>query len=353
MMKKNDILQGLILCVEMARWLESGRKVKHVLFVVASIAAFLILMLYLIEILTSDGPFDFLDFAESFMMSFPFLLLLTFIDYKVVSFFNRAKIFSGRLSLRILAELFSIVALAVLFVFVGNMPFDGAIKIYTMSDDIVQSMVAATLTNTFTVMILEYFFQLRKNQELARQNMQVRYNELKGQINPHFLFNSLNILVSLINRDPQSAVKYTKKLSDVYRYVLVANEQDVISLDEEMKFISAYIGILGIRYGSGFAASINVRDSDLCRNVVPLSLQVAVENAVKHNAVSEQKPLEISITSDGDYLLVTNSLNRRSSVDAGTGIGLSNLDKKYFLISGRHIEAGEDKDNYRVKLPLL
>lgn len=259
MMKKNDILQGLILCVEMARWLESGRKVKHVLFVVASIAAFLILMLYLIEILSSDGPFDFLDFAESFMISFPFLLLLTFIDYKVVSFFNRAKIFSGRLSLRILAELFSIVALAVLFVFVGNMPFDGAIKIYTMSDDIVQSMVAATLTNTFTVMILEYFFQLRKNHELARQNMQVRYNELKGQINPHFLFNSLNILVSLINRDTQSAVKYTKKLSDVYRYVLVANEQDVISLDEEMKFISAYIGILGIRYGSGFAASMRLR----------------------------------------------------------------------------------------------
>lgn len=325
---------------------------KHLFFIGASAISFLILMLYLIEIL-SDSSFELWAFIKSFIISIPFMVLLIFLDYKLVSFFNRAPIFTNRLYLRIILELLSIIVLAALLVIIGNIPFYGTISNYIMSENFIKSIVASTLINTFTILILEYISQLKKNQMLIQENLQIQYNELKNQINPHFLFNSLNILTSLINKDSQAAVRYTKKLSDVYRYVLTSNVNNVIPVEDEIKFITNYIEILKIRYGNGFNVAISINPTDLQKSIIPMASQIVVENAVKHNIISEQKPLLINISSDGKHIIVSNTINPRISVEPSTGIGIPNLEKKYRLISDKPIEIEKSPEYFTIKLPLL
>lgn len=326
---------------------------KHVFFILSSIISFLALFLYLIEILSSDTPFDIVNFLRSFASSFPFLLVLTLVDYKLVLFLNHSEKINKYPCARIGIEILLVVVLAILFIIIGNIPFYDGILVYIESESYKQSMIAAILINIFTITTIEYIVQIKKNEKLVQENLQIQYKELKNQINPHFLFNSLNILVSLINKDPQQAIQYTKKLSEIYRYVLSGNNENIILLEEEIKFIRDYIEILQIRYGKGLQVEFSIKEKDLERHIIPMSMQVLIENAVKHNAVSSSRPLTINISSDHHHLNVSNGLIPRTSVEPGTGIGIKNLDKKYQIISGKHIEIQQTKQTFTVKLPLL
>ena len=188
---------------------------------------------------------------------------------------------------------------------------------------------------------------------MQNENAVLQYRQLKSQINPHFLFNSLNVLVSLINKDREAAVKYTKKLSAVYRYVLTRDCQDTVTVREEMDFIGNYIGILKTRFSEGLEFRCAVREEDMTKSVPPMSLQLLIENAVKHNAVMPENPLVISVDSDGKYLSVSNSIRPRMSRSEGTGIGLKNLSEKYEILAQRDICVAKDDDSFTVKLPLL
>lgn len=327
---------------------------KHWLFVLSSIMSFLILLLYLIEILSSDGsPFEIIPFIKSFVTSFPFLILIAFIDYRLVLYVNNSPYFSRHMLIRIFLEIVCLVVFAVMFVIIGNIPFYGKVENYVNSEGYLQSVIAAILINIFTVIIMEYFVQIRKNQELIQENLRIQYRELKSQINPHFLFNSLNILVSLINKDSSQAIRCTKKLSEVYRYVLSSGEDNVIRLKDEVRFITDYIEILQIRFGKGLQVSFDIEESDLQHQIVPMALQVLIENAVKHNVVSPATPLSINISSDGRQLTVSNNIIPRKNVEPCTGIGIKNLEKKYGIISDRNIEIIKDEQCFKVRLPLL
>lgn len=326
---------------------------KHFFFILSSIISFLILLLYLIAILSNNGPFDIFSFFKSFAISFPFLLLIAYIDYQLVLFVNNSSYFTIHPWLRIIFEITILIIIAILFVVIGNMPFYDQIQMYIESKGYRQSVIAAILINVFTIIILEYIVQLKKNQILIQENLDIRYKELKNQINPHFLFNSLNMLVSLINKDPQLAIKYTKKLSEVYRYVLSSDVDNIIFIDEEIRFIINYIEILKMRYGKGLEITITINETDKKRLIVPMALQVLIENAVKHNSVSPSNPLKIRISSDNNNLIISNNLNPRVSVESGTGIGIANLDKKYQIISDKHIHLTKDEYAFTVKLPLL
>lgn len=327
---------------------------KHVLFILSSITSFLILILYLIELSSAeDNDLGFFSSVKSFFISYSFLIVIALIDYKLVLVFNKSRYAQKHLWIRIIIEIIALVTIAVAFVIIGNIPFYEGIQPFIESDVYKRSVIAAILINIFTVIMMEYFVQIRKNQKLIQENLHIQYKELKDQINPHFLFNSLNILVSLINKDSSEAVRYTKKLSDVYRYVLSIDVENLIYLKEEVKFISTYIEILQIRFGKGLNVVSSIDEHDMGRKIIPMSLQVLIENAVKHNAVSPSKPLEIRLSSDGNSLTVSNNLIVRKSIDKSTGIGLSNLDKKYVLITGRHIKITKTEDYFIVKLPLL
>jgi hypothetical protein len=214
---------------------------------------------------------------------------------------------------------------------------------------------------TLTVVIVfhaVYFF--KKNQEnkvkesqIVAKNQTAKFESLKNQLDPHFLFNSLNVLTSLISENPNQAEKFTTKLSKVYRYVLEQKDKDLIPLAEELKFANSYMELLKMRFEDGINFNITETVSNPELKIVPLSLQLLLENAVKHNVITSKSPLEINIYEDKGYLIVENNINLKQSLEKSTKIGLKNIDQRYSLISKEKIVVTDNNNIFRVKLPLL
>ena len=217
----------------------------------------------------------------------------------------------------------------------------------------------------------EFFHSWReavKNEEaLKREKLALEYESLKNQVNPHFLFNSLNSLSGLIGMDDDRATKFVKQLSDIYRYVLEQKDRELVSLDTEMQFVQNYISLMKIRFGDNLEVDTQLDDKNTTR-VIPLSIQMLVENAIKHNVVSRDKPLTISISvKEGHYLEVKNNLQKKSSImkdEEGDWEkhGLANLKSRYdYLGEGIFEVNGSDKepfpessnDSFIVKVPLV
>jgi LytS/YehU family sensor histidine kinase len=204
-----------------------------------------------------------------------------------------------------------------------------------------------------------YLFQRLKNsiseaERLKRENIQSQLDTLKNQVNPHFLFNSLNTLASLIEESPQTAVAYVQELSQVYRYILQSKEHELISLREELLFIKAYLFLLEMRFGEKIKTNINIAENYLNNKIPPLTLQILIENAIKHNVVSEAKPLHIDIYVEGtDRLVVKNKFQQKSSAPDSNKVGLKNIANRYKLIASRNIEVLQNALHFIVVLPLL
>ena len=190
--------------------------------------------------------------------------------------------------------------------------------------------------------------------ELQKENLQAQFQMLKQQVNPHFLFNSLNVLTSLIKTEPELAEKFTEQLSKVYRYVLENKDKDLISLRTEMDFLKAYIFLLDIRFMGKMKIDIEFdaeRDDKL---ILPLSLQILIENAIKHNTFSRKSPLHVQLfIDDNNYLNVVNNLQSRETHFASTGTGLENITNRYALISDRAPVFTKTDALFIAKIPLL
>ncbi len=180
-----------------------------------------------------------------------------------------------------------------------------------------------------------------------------KYETLKSQIDPHFLFNSLNVLTSLIEENPQQAEKFTTKLSKVYRYVLEQKEKTLVPLQEEIDFAEVYMELLKMRFEDSIQFEIPNSFSNADFKIAPLSLQILLENAVKHNAISADKPLKVKIVEQNGQLVVTNNFNKKNTLKKGTGIGLHNIIDRYALLTRKQLEILKTEDNFIVKLPLL
>lgn len=210
-----------------------------------------------------------------------------------------------------------------------------------------------------------------EKEQLERQNLESQLAGLKSQVNPHFLFNSLNTLVHLIPENPDSAVKFVQKLSKVYRYILEMRDASTTPLSTELEFLNAYVFLLKERFGDnlhididdsicagaidGVTLSHPINLNDVCeKHVVPLSLQILFENAIKHNIISTQRPLSISVSvENNERLIVKNNLQRKNQVQEGTGVGLENIRNRYHLISQKDVDIIVTKESFIVSLPLL
>ena len=202
--------------------------------------------------------------------------------------------------------------------------------------------MAAGLTFLITLFMSsrEFLFNWKQEaintEKLQRENLSARYENLKSQVNPHFLFNSLNALTNLVYEDQDKAVKFIKQLSDVYRYVLDTRDREVVTLEEELKFLQSYIFLQQIRFGNKLKIDIHLNGTKSF--VAPLSLQILVENAIKHNEVSEEKPLHIKLYADDEYLIVENNLQRKiAGHDGSSKLGLDNIRKRYEYLSARKV----------------
>lgn len=189
-------------------------------------------------------------------------------------------------------------------------------------------------------------------ERLKTERVASQYESLKNQVNPHFLFNSLNALTSLVYEDQKQAAKFIKKLADVYRYVLDNQQKEVVPLRDELQFVNAYIFLQKIRFEDNLQVDIQVSESDTM--ILPLSLQMLVENAIKHNIVSDEQPLSIRIYSDGPVtLVIENTLQPKTSHEYSSGLGLKNIQSRYAHLSGREVEIQDGPDRFVVRLPLL
>lgn len=192
----------------------------------------------------------------------------------------------------------------------------------------------------------------RQAAELLSENNTARYTALQNQLNPHFLFNSLNTLIAEIEYQPENAVVFTRKLSEVYRYVLQCQERPLVSLVSELEFAQAYLFLHEVRLGSCLSCSLDIMPDYLESQLPPLTLQLLVENVIKHNAISPSRPMVINIVARDNYLEVSNVICPKTGVDSA-GIGLQNLSNRCLLMLDRPIEVVHSTDIFTVRVPLL
>jgi sensor histidine kinase YesM len=194
---------------------------------------------------------------------------------------------------------------------------------------------------------------IEKNEELKRENLQAKYEALKNQVNPHFLFNNLNTLSGMVEQKSELATDFIKKLADIYRYVLDQNDKEVVSINDELKFVEDYIFLSKMRFGNGLIFNSHLtKDQNL--RVAPLGLQMLVENAIKHNIISDDMPLKIEMEIEDGFVIVRNNLQKKKAINSGKEpLGLENLIKRYAYLSDASVEVIESDGKFIVKLPII
>lgn len=192
------------------------------------------------------------------------------------------------------------------------------------------------------------------NAALLKTNAETRYEVLKNQVNPHFLFNSFSTINALIQSDQAAAVAFVNNMSDVFRYVLKSSNLEKVRLGEEAAFIEAYTAMLLGRYGSKVSFRINIPPALMRKMIPPMALQILVENAVKHNIAAEQRPLTVDISVTGDNrLTVSNNLQKKKVPEPSTGLGLHNLNQRFQYLSNQEIDIRQTDTHFSVTIPLL
>lgn len=229
-------------------------------------------------------------------------------------------------------------------------------------ESIVSSFILQDVIYMFLVFaVVNYFFYYFKSknenkvkeQKIIAGTASAKYESLKNQIDPHFLFNSLNVLSSLIEENPENAQKFTTSLSKVYRYVLEQKDKDLVSVEEELAFAKTYMNLLKMRFENSLTYELPKEQLNPEAKVVPLSLQLLLENTVKHNVVSEQKPLHIKIYIENEFLVIENNFQKKEVLQDRQGVGLQNIINRYAIISKKKVQIEQTQNIFKVKLPLL
>jgi sensor histidine kinase YesM len=196
-------------------------------------------------------------------------------------------------------------------------------------------------------------YSLAELERFKKENAEFQFESLRSQVNPHFLFNSLNTLSSLIYEDQEKAGAFIRELSDVYRYILENRGKELVSLGEELTVARSYIYLVQLRFEKNLDVDLNVPEAAHVREIAPLTLQLLIENAVKHNVIARKKPLYIAIFVEQDYLVVKNNLQKKESREYSSQLGLKNIKSRYAFLTDRTMEILETKTEFIVKIPLI
>jgi len=215
--------------------------------------------------------------------------------------------------------------------------------------------VTLTIVISFHVVFFYNRYQQNriKEQKVIAGTASAKFDALKNQLDPHFLFNSLNVLSSLIEENPENAQKFTTGLSKVYRYVLEQKSKELVTVNEELKFAKTYMSLLKMRFEDSIIFTMPETAENPESKVVPLSLQLLLENAVKHNMVTSSKPLRIKIYQNNGYLVVENNLQLKQIVKKSTGVGLNNIKQRYQLLTNKKITINQQASSFAVSIPML
>lgn len=210
------------------------------------------------------------------------------------------------------------------------------------------------LINAIIFYFKEYKMTSLEAEQLKNITAQAELQLIKSQVNPHFLFNNLNVLAALIMKDNNEANRFIEEFSKVYRYILSNHDKELVELRAELDFIKPYIFLLEKRFSDGLQIKVNIEDGQLNKFIIPASLQMLIENAIKHNVVSRNKPLVIDVHTNGsNTIVVSNNLQKKQTIEYSSGIGLQNIIRRYQLVSNRRVVIDSADNNFTVTIPLI
>jgi len=290
----------------------------------------------------------------NFLLNLPSWLIMGIIDFLIIKISMNKMTWKSD-TVRIIMD----VLLCNLFLISLSLFINYLIQNIEILSYLTQFAIPLIIWNSIIIFMIELFLYNQRQVEVEKrlaltekEKIQYQYETLKAQINPHFLFNSLNVLSSLAYQDAEKANLFTKKLSGVYRYLLLTNEHPTVTLKEELSFLESYVFLEQIRFENSFSIEI-IKDNEtfLNRNIIPVSLQLLIENALKHNITTKDYPLSIRIHIAYESVKVSNNLQLRSSVEKG-GVGLINLQKQYALYD-KTINIMQTDTEFIVKIPYI
>ena len=203
------------------------------------------------------------------------------------------------------------------------------------------------------ILLNQWRYSLAQAEKYKKESAEFEFEMLQAQINPHFLFNSLNTLSSLVYEDSDKSAEFIRKLSDVYRHVLETRHKELINISEELYFIESYIFLLELRFDKKLIIEVNLEGHLMDRKIAPLSLQMLIENAVKHNIVSDKRPLDVKIFNDDKYIIVENPVQPKANKEKGSQMGLRNISSRYKALCGEEIIINDENNKFIVKVPII
>ena len=299
-------------------------------------------------------------FGYYVMYSFP----LTIVNSSFFDYLNERVVWNRYKKYRLAIGFFGSIIITLVTVFLirifHRVVLEGmSYEMFLQTESMTFYYTALIITIAISMFFHAFYFyqQLQKNkikeQKVIAGTASAKFDALKNQLDPHFLFNSLNVLTSLIDENPESAQKFTTSLSKVYRYVLEQKNKDLVTVDEELEFAKTYMSLLKMRFEDSIIFEIPEHASDPESKVVPLSLQLLLENAVKHNMVTSSKPLHIKIYETNNSLVVENNLQPKQIVKKSSGVGLDNIKQRYDLLTDRKVNINQHANSFAVAIPML
>lgn len=317
----------------------------------------------LINVISGDE----IEFGKKMAVNFLFTTLYTFSLYGANTFLfvTLDSYFEDRFSVKRITVGFvgsfilSLVIIFLIHIFEQVIYFNNSFEYFLANEKPANYLFSIIITFFVTLSIYTIAFYKSyneskvKEQKIIAGTANAKFESLKNQIDPHFLFNSLNVLSSLIEENPDNAQRFTTSLSKIYRYVLEQKDKELVSVEEELAFAKTYMNLLKMRFENSLFYEIPKITIDPEAKVVPLSLQLLLENTVKHNVVSEQRPLHIRIFMENNYLVIENDFQRKEVLQDRQGVGLQNIINRYGIITNRKVLIEHNEKVFTVKIPVL
>lgn len=317
-----------------------------------------------IDMLSGQGTVFRMEFWKEIGYTLIYAVVLTFINSGFFEYMERLKLWKKYSRFRILTGAVGSILLTMLGIFWIRifiaMGIEGqSWERFLAGERTIYYVIALLITILISTVFHAIHFYKNwqeskvKEQKIIAGTASAKFDALKNQLDPHFLFNSLNVLTSLIEEDPYQAQKFTTSLSKVYRYVLEQKNKDLVTVDEELQFARSYVRLLKMRFEDSIVCDIPEAATHPDAKIVPLSLQLLLENAVKHNTVSATKPLHIEVFEEENMLVVRNNLQEKQVMGAGSGVGLKNIQQRYNFLSERQVSVVKTPTTFEIRIPIL
>ena len=338
---------------------DKGTEESYIKWALIAIGVVFFLRLCIVLIF-SDNPFGMIDMVNAVIRVFSNSFALVTILCVNIIFIRYRERLTKNMSLFLKAIVLTLFILTVSIletILISETASVEATEFWRAFPSLFLTSLLAQTTVYCVVFMANYALTVRSKMQAERgkANMaQYRYMKLKQQVNPHFLFNSLNILDCLVcDEKSEEASTYIHKLAGIYRYMIKSEDEELVPLRDELEFVQQYIDLLQIRFPEGFKVELDVPEDLMSRYVLPCSLQLLIENATKHNAVRSATPLTIRLKADENHVCVSNNIVPKFGKVESTGLGLKYLRQQYLDLSGKRIEIIHTENEFRVTLPLI